>query len=70
MAGTRALLARVQQLEKARSPVSAFERGSGSVEAWAAEMAKGIADGVFDQADMTVVIASVRRWHLDRVFAK
>lgn len=64
------MLVRVQRLEQARSPVSAFERGWGSVEAWAAVMATGIAVGVFDQADMTVVIASVRRWHLDRAFAQ
>lgn len=70
MTGARAMLARVQRLEQARSPVSPIVRWCGSLEAWEAEAMDKVEEGNLDRADMLVVIASIRRWHNDGVFAQ
>lgn len=69
MAGVRAMLSRVQRLERAGSPVSPFERHWGSLEAWEAFSAERVAAGALDRADMAIVVVAVRRWHRDGLFA-
>ena len=59
----QAMLARVQRLEQARSPISPFIADYGSLDAFEAECRAGIADGTYDRFDMPVVIAAIRRWH-------
>jgi hypothetical protein len=58
--------ARVQRLEQARqAPRSPFEVAYGSLEAWEADVHRGIDSGTYDPIDMPVVIRCVRKWHAD-----
>lgn len=69
MVTVRTLLARVARLERADAPaVSPFEKGYGSVEAFAGSVRAGIDGGYLDSRDGPVVLAAVRRWHNDRVW--
>jgi hypothetical protein len=64
------MLARVQRLEEARrAPRSPIEIAYGSLEAWEAEVQAGIDNGTLDRIDMPMVIACVRRWHVDGVWS-
>lgn len=60
VSGVRAMLARVQRLE--RSCDSPFIRDYGSLDAFEASCRAGIAEGLYDPTDMPVVIAAIRRW--------
>jgi len=63
------LLARTQRVERARSaPTSPFEQAYGSLENFEREMRAEIDAGKLAGDDMTVVLAAVRRWHIDGVF--
>ncbi len=64
------MLARVQRLEQARSPVSPIIRWYGSLEAWEADTMEQVEAGVLDRTDMATVLNSVRRWHRDGCFAR
>ncbi len=69
MASPRALLARVQRLEQARTaPHSPFEAAYGSFDAFAAETQAGIDAGQFDSREMSVVLNCIRRWHDEDVW--
>lgn len=72
MTNVRGMLRRVQKLEKARQPPprrpSPIEVAYGSVDAFADAAQAGIDAGKLDRDDMAVVIASVRRWHSDKVW--
>lgn len=64
MAGVKSMLARLRALEAARSPVlSPFEEEFGSLDGFEAHCRAGIDQGLYDGADMLVVMLSVRRWH-------
>jgi hypothetical protein len=70
MATVRALLARVTRLERVKAPpVSAFELDYGSLEAFEAAAQAMIDAGTLDRRDGPVVLASIRRWHTDEVWA-
>lgn len=66
----RAMLARVQRLEQARSASSPFELAFGSLDAWTAECQAGIDAGLLDARDMPVVILAVQRWHRDGAWGR
>lgn len=70
MSGVRAMLARVQRLEQARSQTSPFERAFGSLADWEAECQSGIGEGRLDSRDMPVVMMALRRWHSEGVWAR
>lgn len=70
MAATRALLARVERLEQVRAPRSPIIRWYGSLEIWEAKTMTQVEAGVLDRTDMVAVLACVRRWHRDGVFAQ
>lgn len=61
----RAMLARIQRLEQARSASSPFARGWGSFDAFADECEAEIADGKLDRRDFSVVLNCLRRWETD-----
>ena len=61
----RAMLARVQRLEQARAPTSPFALALGSLDAWEAEMRRGIDAGLLDARDTPMVMMAVRRWHAE-----
>lgn len=56
----RAMLARVQRLEHART--SPWDRLIGPIEEFDAFMREGIASGNLDSRDAPVVLACVRQW--------
>jgi hypothetical protein len=64
----RAMLARVQRLEQARSPTSPFEIAFGSLDAWEAECWAGIDVGLLDSHDVPLLLTAVRRWHSDEAW--
>jgi hypothetical protein len=65
MSGVRAMLARVQRLEEARSSVSPIARSFGSFDAFAAECEAGMEAGALDRTDFPVVLHCLRRWETD-----
>lgn len=66
MASARALLVRVARLEQARAaPQSPIEAMFGSFDAFEAEARAGVDAGKLDSDDMPVVLASLRRWHVE-----
>lgn len=69
MAGVHSMLARVRRLEAARTVVPPIQRWFGSVESFEAEMQEGVDAGTLDRRDMADVLACVRRWHRDAVWA-
>ena len=69
MSGVRAMLARVQRIENARSPTSKFERAWGPLADWEAECQSGIDEGRLDLRDMPVVMMALRRWHTEEVWS-
>lgn len=64
------MLARVQRLEQARRPASPFVLWFGTLDAWEAEAREGVSAGRLDQRDVPVVIAAVRRWHDEALWAR
>lgn len=64
------MLRRVQRLEAARAaPRSPIEAAYGSLAAFEAQVADEVAAGKLDRIDMAGVIAALRRWHADQVWA-
>jgi hypothetical protein len=61
----RNLLARVAKLEQSRTPTSPIEIWFGSLDAFTDDLRAGIVAGIYDPADMPMVIAAVERWHRD-----
>jgi hypothetical protein len=61
----RALAERVRRLEQLRARPSPIEVMYGSIDAFEAEMQRGIDAGRFDRGDMPHVLAAIRRWHDD-----
>lgn len=59
----RAMLARVQRLEQART--SPWDRLFGPIDELDAFVREGIAQGQLDPIDTPFVLASVRRWLLE-----
>lgn len=65
------MLTRVRRLEAVRAPLlSPFETAYGSLDAFEAHCRSGLGQGVYDRADIVLVIASVRRWHMDGAWAR
>lgn len=60
MASVRGLLERVRRLEQARE--SPYLRFFGTPEDFEAEINTGIEAGIYERADMTIVLASVLKW--------
>lgn len=71
MAGIRALQKRTAKLEKADMPTpSPFTLWYGSFDAWVeSQILPGIESGALDGADMIVVVAALRRWEEDGLWA-
>lgn len=70
MSSVRSLTARLSRLELALLPQpSPFERAYGSLEAFGASVQTGTNAGVLDSCDMALVVAAVRRWHRDGLWA-
>lgn len=67
----RALQRRVQRLETGAKPrPSPFARWYGSFDAWVeTQILPGIESGELDGADIIVVIAALRRWEEDGLWA-
>lgn len=69
MSNVRALLTRVAKLEASRvAPRSPFELVYGSMDAFADKVQADMAAGKLDSTDAPILIASLRRWHKDRVW--
>ncbi len=56
------MLARVQRLERARSPRSPIAAAFGSFEAFAADCEAGMDAGRLDKRDFPAVLLSLARW--------
>ncbi|WP_413875197.1 hypothetical protein [Albidovulum sp.] len=70
MTSVRGMLQRVARLEAARAaPKSPIEIAYGSMDAFAEQVEAEIGEGVLDNVDMPVVLAALRRWHDDAVWA-
>jgi hypothetical protein len=67
----RALQRRVQRLEAGAKPrPSPFARWYGSFDAWVeSQLLPGIESGELDGADIIVVVAALRRWEEDGLWA-
>lgn len=70
MSNVRAMLARVVKLEAARAaPRSPIELTYGSFGAFEDQTLSLIDEGKLDRGDTLAVLAALRRWHADRVWA-
>lgn len=67
----RALQRRVNRIEEVRKPrPSPFTRWYGSFDAWVeSQILPGIESGALDGADIIVVVAALRRWEEDGLWA-
>ena len=64
------MLVRVQKLEAARAVLkSPIEVAYGSMDAFAIKVQVDVVAGKLDRTDAPVLVASLRRWHADRVWA-
>lgn len=69
MPDVRSMLQRVKRLEAARAaPRSPFELSYGSLAGFEDVCNEGVAAGRLDPIDMPIVLACIRRWHVDRVW--
>jgi hypothetical protein len=69
MAGVRAMLSRVQRLERAGAPLqSPFDIAFGSTAAFCETLQSGADAGELDRRDMVGVIAALTRWDTDGVW--
>ena len=70
MTSARAMLARVQRLERLRqAPVSPIELAYGSMDAFADATMAEVEAGKLDSVDMPIVLQCLRNWHRDGVWA-